>query len=824
MAAAATHVDELVKEYLLQRGLTASFRAFELELKNEKEKGLRVDKLLDQLQQYISSYDLVSLRDYWARLNTRLFSRLDQRYMAGVRKMEVGLLKFYLVFAAQNNKHDKVMEFFEKMTPELQSQSEFREWFIFPFVRNPEDHPVFSMHFTRHWQETYFLSLHNFLSTVLQVIPRPALLCFDEDTILKKKILQENEMLKMKLHAQVQAEAAKHSNMGERRHTMPVDTAHTSNELVFDFSGLSDDSLSEKSQKQGKRFALNFTSSPLLGKKSSGSRKTEAKDVPQSSKSRNSQSASTANTSQASSSNVLRIGSAGNVSGSPSHMDENSPVISSRSRRQVEEYEKQRRALLGQGDLNRSRDKCPSEGEISATPRSHGSPNLSGSTRSSSQVDLDANCSSPDVRSSAGSSPSASGSGSGGGSGTPGTGDRRYMFQMLDDGENSGASALDGGQKGEWEGSDQIDAAKQRLRVDDIQDNRNESPFILLSQEEYTEHRSGICYCRFSNSGQYVASLDADGVVKVWTWSPQPSTKATCMAKSPFLSLEWSQKSDRLLLLGNRSGNIRLFDVKDKKSVVDACADQSYPRIRCLCCSPTTHQFICSATASKAKVVGAGGNGGLQGTGRIGRLSVWNLKTMKMEKTLPIDVGPLAVNCCAFNHNGQLLIVGAVDGAIRLFDMQQQRSIAKWTAHDGEVLSLQFSSDETSCYSMGLDNKFYQWSIHKPGKKLAEFAVFHTATSPIIINGPMGTREVLHGKSFAFDSEGQYMLTCDKNDGVIYQMHREGMSESCAEKVLSLQGHKGLVTTVDWSPSIDTRVCLTGSLDGKVKISTLLPN
>lgn len=89
----------------------------------------QVDKLLDQLQQYISSYDLVSLRDYWARLNTRHFSRLDQRYMAGVRKMEVGLLKFYLVFAAQNNKHDKVMEFFEKMTPELQSQSEFREWF-----------------------------------------------------------------------------------------------------------------------------------------------------------------------------------------------------------------------------------------------------------------------------------------------------------------------------------------------------------------------------------------------------------------------------------------------------------------------------------------------------------------------------------------------------------------------------------------------------------------------------------------------------------------------------------------------------------------------
>ena len=39
----------------------------------------------------------------------------------------------------------------------------------------------------------------------------------------------------------------------------------------------------------------------------------------------------------------------------------------------------------------------------------------------------------------------------------------------------------------------------------------------------------------------------------------------------------------------------------------------------------------------------------------------------------------------------------------------------------------------------------------------------------------MGTREVLHGKSFAFDSEGQYMLTCDKNDGVIYQVSNTHM-------------------------------------------------
>ena len=49
--------------------------------------------------------------------------------MPSVRKLEVGLMKFYIVHAAQNNKPERVMEFFEKMTPEIQNQSEFKEWF-----------------------------------------------------------------------------------------------------------------------------------------------------------------------------------------------------------------------------------------------------------------------------------------------------------------------------------------------------------------------------------------------------------------------------------------------------------------------------------------------------------------------------------------------------------------------------------------------------------------------------------------------------------------------------------------------------------------------
>jgi hypothetical protein len=46
-----------------------------------------------------------------------------------VKKLENAVLKLYLVNCAVNNKTDKVMEFFLRMTPELQNQNEWKDWF-----------------------------------------------------------------------------------------------------------------------------------------------------------------------------------------------------------------------------------------------------------------------------------------------------------------------------------------------------------------------------------------------------------------------------------------------------------------------------------------------------------------------------------------------------------------------------------------------------------------------------------------------------------------------------------------------------------------------
>lgn len=152
--------------------------------------------------QYIYNYDLTSLRELWGHLDTRMFCRLESHFTPAIRKLENAVLKMYLVNAAVNGKQEKIQEFFTKMTPELQGHSEWKEWFgmtfshmhssnefmtsriqkiiicmlcdiaAFPFIKNPEDNPVYSIHFSRQWHDTMLVSLHNFLATIFQVSKR----------------------------------------------------------------------------------------------------------------------------------------------------------------------------------------------------------------------------------------------------------------------------------------------------------------------------------------------------------------------------------------------------------------------------------------------------------------------------------------------------------------------------------------------------------------------------------------------------------------------------------------------------------------------------
>ena len=58
-----------------------------------------------------------------------MFNYVFQVYTSSIKKLEISLFKYYVVNAIQNNKQDKVHEFFEKFAPDLQHQVEWKDWF-----------------------------------------------------------------------------------------------------------------------------------------------------------------------------------------------------------------------------------------------------------------------------------------------------------------------------------------------------------------------------------------------------------------------------------------------------------------------------------------------------------------------------------------------------------------------------------------------------------------------------------------------------------------------------------------------------------------------
>uniref|UniRef100_A0A8C9ZHL9 WD repeat-containing protein 91 n=1 Tax=Sander lucioperca TaxID=283035 RepID=A0A8C9ZHL9_SANLU len=613
MGSAVERTDEHVREYLMYRGFTSTMKHLDTEIKADKEKGFRVDKIIDQLQQFVLNFDLFGLKEYWLYLDRRLFCRLEDVYRSTVNKLRTSLYRYYVINTIQvtSCRARKTQEFFQKQALELQSQVEWRDWFILPFIPTPEQNPAFSPYFSRQWSDTFLVSLHNFLSVLFQCMH---ILCFDAEVQKMTSLTEENEQLRQLLFVLQTESRDQREGDVMVHHKLPV-------------------YVQNMDQKKG---------------------------------------------------------DAGEVE------------------------------PLGEASSD-SLDSCSNS-------------------------------------------------------------------------RSCGGAAEGGG-----------------LSV--------EQPFIKLSQEEYGEHHSSIMHCRVDCSGRRVASLDVDGVIKVWSFNPIMQTKATIMSKSPLLSLEWATKPDRLLLLGSGVGTVRLYDTDAKKNLYEMNIDETHPRILSLACSPSGSSFVCSAAALSR-------SGSVDSAPRLpipvsGQLLLWDTKTVKQQLQFSLEPEPVAINCTAFNHNGNLLVTGAADGVIRLFDMQRYESAMSWRAHDGEVYSVEFSYDENTVFSIGEDGKFIQWNIHRCGVKQSDQVLPQDATGPFILSGYSGYKQVQvpRGRLFAFDSEGQHVLTCSSTGGLIYRLTN---GEPALESVLSLGGHKAPVVTVDWCSAVDCGTCLTASMDGKIKLSTLL--
>lgn len=191
------YAEELLREFLVFRGFTNTLQTFETELATDIGRNFQVDKILDLIfKVYIPRYQadkLVGLLNFFKQCfslpsDVVLFSTL--------LKLELSVLRYYVVHALQSGRQDKVVEFFgENGNYLLQKREDWTLWFggfsnlffltfLFYFVhdlsvyssdlcyaailylKNTNLDPQFGVYFSKDWFDALLLSFRNFLSEI----------------------------------------------------------------------------------------------------------------------------------------------------------------------------------------------------------------------------------------------------------------------------------------------------------------------------------------------------------------------------------------------------------------------------------------------------------------------------------------------------------------------------------------------------------------------------------------------------------------------------------------------------------------------------------
>nr|XP_043632051.1 WD repeat-containing protein 91 homolog [Erigeron canadensis] len=335
---------------------------------------------------------------------------------------------------------------------------------------------------------------------------------------------------------------------------------------------------------------------------------------------------------------------------------------------------------------------------------------------------------------------------------------------------------------------------------DEIQQEDDFAEVKVDFQETFLGHTSPISCCRFSTSGDNIASASVDGTVRIWTYdsSTSASRNATIYCGAEIMSLEWDCKSDRLLLIGTADGGIKAWNVDAKRVVCDLSTTDAFPCVLDLKCSPVEPLFV-SAAASRGH-----GSSYIDKLG-FASLTVWNMRTWKAMTVLPLGKDPPAITSLCFNHNGKILAAAATDGMIHMFDMSAGLQITGWPAHDSAISSVLFGPDETSIFTLGIDGKVFEWSLQSPGKVLWSKNINRFCNL-------QSSQYYRH--EMALDANGKRLLvTSDSVRAPIYQVqdHMNGL------KTLP---HSAAISTVDWHPTLP--IFLTGSVDNSVRVTSIL--
>lgn len=188
------YAEELVREFIVFRGFTNTLQAFETELSTDVGKGFQVDKVMDLIfKVYVPKFQAEKLVSLLGFLKQCFSSSSEGVLITTLSRLELSVLRYYIVHALQSGRQDKVVEFFGTHGNDLLQRSEdWTPWFgglpysymycvyslfyptfqfmpgvmyaAIPYLKKPGLDPRFRVFFSKEWFDALVLSFRNFLS------------------------------------------------------------------------------------------------------------------------------------------------------------------------------------------------------------------------------------------------------------------------------------------------------------------------------------------------------------------------------------------------------------------------------------------------------------------------------------------------------------------------------------------------------------------------------------------------------------------------------------------------------------------------------------
>ncbi|XP_021826917.1 WD repeat-containing protein 91 homolog isoform X1 [Prunus avium] len=195
------YAEELVREFLVFRGFTNTLQAFDSELSTDIGKGFQVDKIMDLIfSVYVPKFQAEKLVGLFSFFKQCLSSSSETVLLTTLSKLEVSILRYYVVSAIQSGRRDKVLEFFGMNGNDLlQRGQDWAAWFAIPYVKKPNSDPEFRIYFSKEWYEALRLSVRNFFSEIFNGTRMPALLKINSEKTTVNRLKKDIKQLNLKL-------------------------------------------------------------------------------------------------------------------------------------------------------------------------------------------------------------------------------------------------------------------------------------------------------------------------------------------------------------------------------------------------------------------------------------------------------------------------------------------------------------------------------------------------------------------------------------------------------------------------------------------------